>query len=234
MALAPTVADRRRRLAWTLPASIAAAVQADTWRGDPQPQVTRQQPIGPGTVWLGRQMRLAQPALITTTFARGRTLAPGRPSSMHHTGRAIDLMVAEVAGGPNRAADAIANWLVAHSKEIGLQYLIWSGTQWSSATGRQSVYPGTEDHFNHLHLDLSVAGAAARLPWYANIDPLLVGGRSPETAPAGDATPAAEDPVADMTITPAEAAGAGDAAKAAGVVAAAGVLFGIGKKLRWW
>lgn len=208
MALAPATEQRRRQNAWTPPAALLDAARADRWRGDPQPRLAAQAPVGPGVVWLGRKMRERYPNLITQTYARGRAIPPGQmSSSMHHAGRAIDLMVAEVGGRPDRRADEIANWLLAHAKAIGLQYMIWSGTQWSSATGNASVYPGREDHFNHLHLDFSIRGAEARLPWYAGIDPVLLGGRPRPEETATDAADDEASPPVDMVISLEEAQG---------------------------
>ena len=157
---------RRAQNAWHPPADLLAAAQAATWRGDPQPVVSEQQPIGPGVVALGRYVRARWPELVYQTYARGRDMASGASPSMHHAGRAIDLMIHEVDGGPDRRGDAIADWLLANAREIGVQYFIWSGTQWSSATGRTSVYPGAESHDNHIHVDLTEAGAAGTTPWF--------------------------------------------------------------------
>lgn len=159
------VVARRQRFAWTPDPGALAQAQAATWHGDPQGDITEQQPIGTGVVEFGRYVRANFP-LVYQTYARGRDMASVANPSMHHAGRAIDLMMHEVGGGPNRDGDALANWILANARDLGVQYMIWSGVQWSSATGRTSIYPGTEDHTNHIHVDFSVAGAAGQTPWF--------------------------------------------------------------------
>lgn len=164
MALSPETLARRRRYGYEPPADLIAAAEANPWRGDPQPTDPTQQPTGPGVVRLAHYLQNRFP-IIHTIYTRGPHPDEPHDPSMHYAGRAADLMIATVDGLPDRRGDAVADWLIAHAREQGIQYFIWSGTQWSSATGRTSVYPGPEDHFNHLHVDFTIAGAAGALRW---------------------------------------------------------------------
>jgi hypothetical protein len=166
MAVSPATLARRRAHAWEPPPDLLAAAQADTWHGDPQPADPAQRPIGAGVHRLERYVRAKWPALVWVAYDRGPHPDEPHAASMHYAGRAFDAMVHPLAGGlPDRRGDEVANWLLARAKALGIQYLIWSGTQWSSATGRTSVYPGGEDHFNHVHVDMTEAGARGELAW---------------------------------------------------------------------
>lgn len=156
--------ERRARNAWHPPADLLAAAQASPWRGDPQPSDPTQQPVGSGVQRLERYVRDRFP-VVWRVYDRGPHPDEPHGPSMHYAGRAFDAMIHMAGSAPDPRGDEVANWLLAHARELGVQYLIWRGTQWSSATGRVSVYPGAEDHFDHVHVDMTEDGAAGRLPW---------------------------------------------------------------------
>jgi hypothetical protein len=102
--------------------------------------------------------------------------------SMHGTGRAIDLFV-PLSGGDadNDLGDPIADYLIRNASDIGVQFFIWDRTKWNiSYSGRKDrSYGGPHPHHDHLHIELSTAGAAMATPWFAD-----TGGSAPVDSPA--------------------------------------------------
>jgi len=90
--------------------------------------------------------------------------------SVHATGRALDIMLPLHSGdADNDLGDPIGNWLIEHAEEIGIQYIIWDRWTWSgsrSAGNKERSYGGAHPHHDHLHVELSVDGAAMRTPWF--------------------------------------------------------------------
>jgi peptidoglycan hydrolase-like protein with peptidoglycan-binding domain len=79
--------------------------------------------------------------------------------SLHSEGRAADLGVPAT----NEAwAQQLANKLVAHSKELGIQCVIYNRRIWSGAHPNDGwrYYGGVDPHTSHLHVELSRAAAA--------------------------------------------------------------------------
>jgi len=89
--------------------------------------------------------------------------------SMHGTGRAIDLFV-PLSGGSadNDLGDPIADWLIQNASDIGVQFFIWDQTKWNiSYSGtKDRAYGGPHPHHDHLHIELSRAGAAMETEWF--------------------------------------------------------------------
>jgi hypothetical protein len=55
-------------------------------------------------------------------------------TSVHGTGRALDVFIPLDGGAAdNGLGDEVANWLIEHAEEIGVQYVIWDRWQWISA-----------------------------------------------------------------------------------------------------
>lgn len=91
--------------------------------------------------------------------------------SVHATGRALDLFIPvdrSVSGegnADNDAGDPVANWLIANAQFIGIQRVIWDRWLWQSedyGEGQSQAYdfPGSNAHNDHIHMELSVEGAA--------------------------------------------------------------------------
>lgn len=79
--------------------------------------------------------------------------------SVHAIGRAIDLGVPTIGGdADNTVGDEVANFLVENAEYIGIQRVIWDHTYWNGERGFGSL--GGSPHVNHLHVELSLAGAA--------------------------------------------------------------------------
>ncbi len=91
---------------------------------------------------------------------------PGNPDSDHPAGNAVDVMIPDYRSPAGVAlGDAIAHWLVANRKKLGVKYVIWNEHIWSVARQREgwrlcgtpsgSCYNGPDDtaaHRNHVHV----------------------------------------------------------------------------------
>ena len=89
--------------------------------------------------------------------------------SVHGSGRALDIMIPLDRGdADNGIGDPIANWLIAHSAEIGIQYLIWDRTQWSGSrtSGRVRAYTGPNPHIDHIHAEITLPASRQETPFY--------------------------------------------------------------------
>ena len=99
---------------------------------------------------------------------RQNTANPAK-MSVHGSGRALDIMIPLSAGAAdNDVGDEIANWLIEHSSEIGVQYLIWDRTQWSASrsSDRVRAYTGPNPHIDHLHVEITLEASREETPWY--------------------------------------------------------------------
>jgi hypothetical protein len=106
--------------------------------------------------------------------------------SNHAQGWAIDLMVGGNAPAPEPLArgNALVNWLLqadaagnryARARRLGIQQIIWNDRCWSSqSTADRNVTTASAmgncngDHFNHVHLDLTIAGANGQTSAYTS------------------------------------------------------------------
>ncbi len=87
--------------------------------------------------------------------------------SVHAIGRAIDLMVTmEGSDADNTLGDAVANWLVENAEFVGIQRVIWDHTYWNGERGFGLLPAAAPPHTNHIHLELSVEGAARRTSFF--------------------------------------------------------------------
>jgi hypothetical protein len=105
--------------------------------------------------------------------------------SVHSVGRAIDLMITPIAGqADNTAGDPIANWLIENAEYVGIQRVIWDGWYWNGERGFSQISDTrradgsyrTDHHTNHIHVELSVDGAAERTRFFTE-------GAPPSTCP---------------------------------------------------
>lgn len=87
-----------------------------------------------------------------------RTIPGSGALSLHAEGRAGDLMNPDGATWSQPLADA----LVAHSGELGIQCVIHRGKIWSGSYPYDGwrPYRGASNHFDHNHVELSIAAAA--------------------------------------------------------------------------
>lgn len=89
-----------------------------------------------------------------------RTVRGGSTTSLHGEGRAVDFGVRPLSA---EWGWVLARLLVAHSKALGVQCVIWDRRIWSGshADAGFRVYGGSHPHTDHLHVELSRAAAQA-------------------------------------------------------------------------
>ncbi len=91
--------------------------------------------------------------------------------SVHSVGRAMDLMITTIGGdADNTRGDVVANFLVENAEHIGIQRVIWDRAYWNGQSGFGS-YTGPSPHVDHLHVELSVDGAARRTAFFRAAPP---------------------------------------------------------------
>ncbi len=105
--------------------------------------------------------------------------------SVHGTGRAIDIHIPLDGGqADNGLGDPIANYLVEHADEMGIQMVIWDRWMWSTSREPYSrSYGGAHAHHDHLHVELTPEASRMETPWFQSGTP------APEVADC-DALPA--------------------------------------------
>lgn len=140
--------------------------------------------------------------------SQGRPL--GEPvNNLHSVGRALDCMVDEISGSTGAA---LANWLVQHADEYGIQLVIWDDVQWQptdrpsrrftpygSAEARASHSNNTSQHRDHVHVEVTINPAAALLdadpePVTPSQRPQTAAPLQPENAPPGGGTFSPDEP----------------------------------------
>lgn len=125
----------------------------------------------PGTAQLDAYIRDRWPYVLPYgTYNCRRNSNNLSELSVHAIGRAIDAGITRVGGdADNTAGDAVANWLIANAEYIGIQRVGWDGMWWN---GERGFIPMRGDpHTNHLHIELSVDGAARRTPFFTDGPP---------------------------------------------------------------
>lgn len=89
--------------------------------------------------------------------------------SVHSVGRAMDLMVPMTGGdADNTLGDAVANWLVENAEYIGIQRVIWDRAYWNGEHGFGLLTSASLPHTDHVHVELSVAGAERRTAFFTS------------------------------------------------------------------
>jgi FG-GAP-like repeat len=127
----------------------------------------------PGTRELGDYLRATFPGSIShyEGYSCRQNTNDARYVSVHGTGRALDVFI-PLSGGAadNTKGDIVANWLIVNAQAIGVQYIIWDVSDWSGAHGgdKMGAYNGPNRHIDHIHVELTHAGAARQTPWFSN------------------------------------------------------------------
>ena len=111
-----------------------------------------------------------QPAVrfLRDTTRFGATTYPGHDPSM---GRAVDIRPTSAANGTR-----LANWLMANTGPLGIQYIVWSAQIYNTARASDGVRyladrgSVTQNHQNHVHVSFRTPGpislkTAAVRPW---------------------------------------------------------------------
>jgi MYXO-CTERM domain-containing protein len=94
-------------------------------------------------------------------------------TSVHGTGRALDLMIHTIDGdADNGAGDPIAAWLIENAESIGVQYVIWDHWDWAPyrSGSNDGSYGGPIPHVDHIHMELTIEGAHRLTPWFRDRD----------------------------------------------------------------
>lgn len=87
--------------------------------------------------------------------------------SVHAIGRAIDLMVPMASGdADNTLGDAVADYLVENAEHFGIQRVVWDRAYWNGERGFGLLSSASLPHTDHLHVEMSVDGAARRAPFF--------------------------------------------------------------------
>jgi hypothetical protein len=109
-------------------------------------------------------------------------------TSVHGTGRALDVFIPLDGGAAdNGLGDEVANWLIEHAEEIGVQYVIWDRWQWISAASPGSHdrdYGGPHAHHDHIHVELTERAADRRTAWFSG--PMAPPAAAPTVPPTCD------------------------------------------------
>jgi hypothetical protein len=136
----------------------------------------------PGTRQLGDFIKAKFPGRVTSYggYACRPNTANTSQTSVHGTGRALDLFV-PLSGGAadNTKGDEVANWLVVNAAAIGIQYVIWDRADWGGSRGgdKMGAYGGPHPHHDHLHIELTHAGANRLTPFF-NAPPAVIVNRA--------------------------------------------------------
>lgn len=121
---------------------------------------------------------------VNTGIYNCRTVRGGRTTSLHGEGRAADFGIR-----PYGAAygTALANALVAYSKELGIQCVIWNRRIWSSSYPRSGwrKYNGVASHTDHIHVEFTWARARAGRAATAKHFAKVLGGVKPDEVKLG-------------------------------------------------
>ena len=100
-----------------------------------------------------------------------RNTADSARMSVHGTGRALDVFIPMVKGGPDTArGDKVANWLVQNATSVGVQLIIWDRSMWRSNGTNEVAYGGPVPHIDHIHVEITEASAAKTKLWFSDPD----------------------------------------------------------------
>lgn len=112
---------------------------------------------------------------LVREFNLSQTYMPGRSRPMldtqkldlHQAGRALDAMTYR----DHAKGSDVANYVVRHAEEIGIQFVVFAGNRWSggqSADRRWAAYEGSASHNDHPHIELTAQGAGMGGSWWTS------------------------------------------------------------------
>lgn len=143
---------------WSPPADVLAAIAAVRVReaqGSPENDGRPVQLAPPtGVVAMGQRLKALFPLIVGPPQLRAGSAHhnPGGNRDVHEEGRAIDLMIPNLAYG-----EQIANFISLHADVLGIQGVIFRRGKWFSNAPRATVfgpYGGTSPHTDHVHLEV--------------------------------------------------------------------------------
>lgn len=148
---------------------------------------------------LGHLMNLSVPGRGVQIYAC-RNIRGNSSPSVHGEGRAIDIFIPTGRSGAadNARGDVIAHWLMANAEHIGVQMIIWDRTVWRANGGapRARCYTGTHPHNDHIHIELTRAGAQKQTPFFRSPAQPPAPPAQPDPGPADSPAPAPPPPAA--------------------------------------
>jgi uncharacterized protein YgiM (DUF1202 family) len=70
----------------------------------------------------------------------------------------------------NAVGDQVANFLAQNAEKIGIQFIIWDRNSWNPSRGAPKLrtYTGPVPHIDHLHVELTPAGARRMTEWFSD------------------------------------------------------------------
>ena len=156
------------------PAALAAAFAATVTYEDGPPwagQANCGGGILPGSRAIGRFIQHNFPQVHDVGgYSCRQNTANAAKTSMHGSGRAVDLMIAPVGGRADHVrGNPIADLLLLHADWIGVQCVIWDRTIWSPdhRPARVGPYGRPNPHIDHLHVEFTRAAAEMRTRFFA-------------------------------------------------------------------
>jgi len=96
-------------------------------------------------------------------------------TSIHGTGRAIDIFINATDPEGLAVGNQIRNWMISHSLDAGIQRVIWNRYSWVAdrdgwvdyCKGGCTDEGGSKNpHEDHLHVEINNDAANMQLPWY--------------------------------------------------------------------
>lgn len=165
---------------WKPPAEVLAAGRATSIRYDDAPNWNGGSSCGgsllAGTRELGDYIKATFKGRVSSYggYSCRQNTANAKKTSVHGTGRALDLFVPVVGGqADNTKGDEVANWLVRNSASIGVQYVIWDRADWSGngAGNKMGAYTGPNPHVDHIHVELNTDGASRKTAFFNGARP---------------------------------------------------------------
>ena len=172
-------------VAWSPPADVRAAIAAVRVReaqGSPEDDGRPVQLAPPqGVVALGQALKAKFPAIVGPPQLRAGSAHhnPGGNRDVHEEGRAIDLMIPNLAVG-----EEIANFVSKNAQTLGVQAVIFRRANWFAnypPATRFRPYGGPSPHTDHVHIEVG--------PDYANRTPAEVAAAMAQTQGAGGVSP---------------------------------------------
>ena len=98
-----------------------------------------------------------------------RNTADTARMSVHGTGRALDVFIPKAGNTADNAhGDKVANWLVVHAQQIGVQLIIWDRSIWRANGTNAGAYGGPHPHDDHIHVELTNEAAANTALWFSD------------------------------------------------------------------
>ncbi len=132
---------------------------------------------------LGNSLRTRFPAISSIGgFACRRNAANSAKTSVHGTGRALDVFIPKAGGSAdNGKGDPVANWLIMNAEKIGVQLIIWDRTVWHADGRNDTRYTGPHPHDDHIHVEVTNEAAAMKTPFFENGETTDPGPAEPES-----------------------------------------------------